>query len=347
MLPALNQIISGFVLFLRPTRDILSRDRTFCPARMPAALGKASIAVPIGSKRDSSSPPALILAHPLLCLGIAMDAPTTTRHSRWLPVIVGLLVLVVLMQLALLFQRQARTGRPYGFFAEAPRPSWLSQMKARLWPPAKAVPVAAPLTPDTVWDDFHRMEIMHAKINRMFEEASRTSELPPPSAAAVSNAEAGSSAFADPWRHMQAMRRQIDAMFATARNDNEPGAGRTGFEDGWAALAVTPGMTVRDTGDTYEISVPLPGFDKSAIHVTLHGSLLDIVAEQRRDMTGTNHTSAAWTTHSSSRFERRLLLPRAGPRPDAVRASYKDDVLRVSVPKAEAKQNDDSGVPVN
>jgi len=272
-----------------------------------------------------------------------MESQTPTRHSRWLPVIVGLLGLVVLLQVVILFERNAQPGFPYPFITEPPRVSLWDRAKARLWP-AKAVPPTAPLTPDTVWDDVHRMDHMHNQINRMFEEAFQTSEMPPPSAAAVSNAEAGSSAFPDPLRYMQAMRRQIDAMFATARND--PSAGRTGFEDGWAALAVTPSLTVRDTDDTYEVSVPLPGFDKSAIHVTLDGSVLDIVAEQRHDTTGTNFTSAAWSAHSASRFERRLLLPKAAPRAGGVRATFHDDVLRVSVPKAEPKEEDERLVPV-
>ena len=272
-----------------------------------------------------------------------MDTQTPTRHSRWLPVIVGLLGLVVLLQLALLLQRPARNEVPYRFVAEPPRASLWDRAKAHVWP-AKALPATPEITPDTVWDDVHRMEHMHNQINHMFEEAFQTSEMFPPSAAAVSNAEAGSSAFLDPLRYMQAMRRQIDVMFATARND--PAAGRTGFEDGWSALTVTPSMTVRETDDTYEVSLPLPGFDKSAIHVTLDGSVLDIVAEQRHDAAGTNFTSAAWSTHSASHFERRLLLPRAAPRPGAVKAVYRDDVLRVSVPKAQPKESDDSLVPV-
>lgn len=274
-----------------------------------------------------------------------MDSPVTTRHSRWLPVIVGLLGVVVLLQLALLFQRQARTVLPYRFFEEPRRLSLWDRAKTRLWP-ARTVPATAPITPDTVWDEVHRMDRMHNQINLMFEQAFQTSEMSPPGAAAASNAEAGSSAFPDPLQYMQAMRRQIDAMFAMAHNDSSAG-GRTGFEDGWGALTVTPGLTVHETGDTYEVSVPLPGFDKSAIHVTLDGSLLDIVAEQRHEATGTNFTSTAWATHSASRFERRLLLPKAAPRPGDVKATYRDDILRVSVPKSEPPESDNSRVPVN
>lgn len=176
----------------------------------------------------------------------------------------------------------------------------------------------------------------------MFEDAIHVPPPPTPSSTAMSNAPANNGAFLDPVRHMQYMRQQIDAMFAGVRQS--PDAWRTGFEDGWSDLAITPGLGIRDTGDTYEVTVQLPGFDRSSIQVTLDGTLLDIIAE--RHETSSGDRANATTTHMASRFERRLRLPQAVSRPDKVQATYRDDVLRVVVPKARPGEQEPGQVPV-
>lgn len=253
-----------------------------------------------------------------------------------------LLGLVVVLQAAILLRHREPEAPTSGYFDVSHHDSWWDRAKAHFLPASR--PRQEPVTPDTVWDDFRQIERMHAQINRMFEDAFHGPDSLPPGPAAASNLAAGGSAPFDPLLHMQRMRRQIDAMFNTARHD--PALSRMGFEDGWAELAVTPGLSVQDTGDAYEVTVQLPGFDKSAIRVTLDGSMLDIVAEQQHNAASTDRTDRAWTTHSASRFERRLRLPQAAPRPADVKATYRNGVLRVTVPKAQSGSADASLVPV-
>jgi HSP20 family protein len=270
-----------------------------------------------------------------------METYPPARHNRLLTAIALLLAVVVALQLAILLQRQER---PMGWAdrpAVSSAPSWWARLTHRFRPVGPSS--AAPVTPDTVWDGLHEMEHMHARINRMFEDAIHIPPAPTPSSTAVTNPPAASGAFLDPVRHMQYMRQQIDAMFAGVRQS--PDAWRTGFEDGWTDLAVTPGLGIRDTGDAYEITLQLPGFDRSSIRVTLDGSLLDIVAERHGSSSG-DRTNATWTARTASRYERRLRLPQAVTRPDHVQATYREDVLRVLVPKARADEQERGRVPV-
>lgn len=271
-----------------------------------------------------------------------MEDIQPVRHGRLLAAIALLLAIVVVLQLALFFRQQTPGAgwptRP----ATARSSSWWARLSDRFRPNAPAS--AAPVTPDTVWDELRQFEHMHARINRMFEDAIHVAPSPTPPGTAVSNTPAAGGAVLDPVRHMQYMRQQIDAMFAGVHQS--PDAWGGGFEDGWSDLAVTPGLGIRDTGDEYEITVPLPGFDRSSIRVTLEGPLLDIVAERHTASSG-DRTNATWTAQTASRFERRLRLPQAVARPDRVQATYRDEVLRIVVPKARPGEQEPGRVPVS
>lgn len=270
----------------------------------------------------------------------------TTRSTKLITAAVILFCVIVVLQLAILLQRQIgperSLARPAGV-APAARPTLVSRIRDRFFPrPAK------PVSPETVWSTSDKIAHMHEQINRMFEQTFRdASSAFPLAPAAASNAttSGGSAPFAnDPFTHINHMRRQIDAMFANARG-SAPAAG-IGFEDGWADLVVTPGLNVTDTGDVYQVTLQLPGFDKSRIRVTLDGSLLDIVAERRQDASSASQSGGTWTSRSASRFERRLRLPQADPRPGAVKATYQDDVLRITVPKTASGEAGAGQIPV-
>ncbi len=270
-----------------------------------------------------------------------MESAQSTRHGRLLAAIAILLAVIVLLQLAILVQRQAPGPGWHHRPSASQGRSWWVRLTDRF---RSASPAAtAPVTPDTVWDELHQIEHMHARINRMFEDALHVAPSPAPSEATASNVPAANSAFLDPIRHMQYMRQQIDAMFAGVAPS--PDAWSMGFEDGWSDLAITPGLGIRDTGDAYEVTVQLPGFDRSSLRVALDGTLLDIVAERHEDASG-DRAHDAWRGRTTSRFERRLRLPRADPRPDNVKATYQDDVLRVVVPKTRPGEQDPGRVPV-
>jgi HSP20 family protein len=178
------------------------------------------------------------------------------------------------------------------------------------------------------------MERMHSQINRMFEQAFRDSFGLPLAPAAASNATTSGGSAPPSLHHIDRMRQQIDAMFASAMSDFEGHAAR--FEDGWSDLAVTPNLSVRDQGAGYEVALQIPGIDKSDIHLSMDGSILDIVVAFDTHRSGQGASGQGnWQTHQAGRFERRLKLPGATTRHEDVKAVYDGGVLRITVPKTQ------------
>lgn len=138
----------------------------------------------------------------------------------------------------------------------------------------------------------------------------------------------------NPAAQMAQMREMIDSM--------------TAFEEGWSDLSITPSLGLRDAESAYEITLQLPGIDKSGIQVTMDGTVLNIIVEY-----SAQHASAVpaggtnWLTHQAGRFERKLRLPSATSRPGAISATLKNGVLCIRVPKATGNDTAVGRIDVN
>jgi HSP20 family molecular chaperone IbpA len=225
---------------------------------------------------------------------------TSPRTPRLLTAVLVLLCLVVLLQLGLLLQRHLNRTHP--------------------------TPVKPPAAP--VWSPTDEMESLHARINRMFDQTFRFPSAeradPPGGDSAVASSE-------DPFTHMRRMQRQIDALFAGAMNDL--GNQSPGFDEGWTRLEITPGFSIRDTGNSYVITVHLPGVDKSDIHISMTDSVLGLIANQT-------------TRTATRRFERHLRLPGAAGNQEDIQAVYDHNVLHITVPKTEPVASEPKSIPV-
>ena len=105
----------------------------------------------------------------------------------------------------------------------------------------------------------------------------------------------------------------------------------------WAALS--PAVDVEETPEAYVFRADLPGMASKDVKVTVHGDTVTLRAERKRE-----EKKSDSALHRIERaygvFERsfKLSLP---VRSDQVKASYRDGVLEVIVPKAdEAKPRD-------
>jgi HSP20 family protein len=98
---------------------------------------------------------------------------------------------------------------------------------------------------------------------------------------------------------------------------------------GWA-----PALDVQEDKDAYTVRVELPGLKREDIEVHLQEDALVISGERRHE-----EPKEGTEVHRSERFygkfSRALTFP-TGVNGDKVTASYKDGVLTVTVPKAEA-----------
>ena len=102
----------------------------------------------------------------------------------------------------------------------------------------------------------------------------------------------------------------------------------SGLFSGWS-----PALDVFDDKDDLVVKVELPGMKKDEIGLTLHDGVLTISGERKME-----HERKEGETFRSERyfgkFQRSITLPAAV---DArkVKASYKDGVLSIDLPKAE------------
>ncbi|MEI6149657.1 MAG: Hsp20/alpha crystallin family protein [bacterium] len=243
--------------------------------------------------------------------------------------VVILLGVVITLQLGLLLHRQVHTSSPDARVIRSARPSPTVVEKVRSWFSPRRL--HRDDAPDAVWDPAAQMAQMHAQINLMMDQTFRDAFAVPLSPAARSNAAAEVDGEAMHWNRIDQMRRQIDSLFASmGAFENR----RSGFEEGWSELSITPSLAIRDTESTYEITLQLPGVDKSDIQVTMDGTVLGITLEFNQQHVSHELTGGIGLTQQTGRFERRMRLPSATSQHDAIKATFENGVLRISVPKA-------------
>jgi HSP20 family protein len=102
----------------------------------------------------------------------------------------------------------------------------------------------------------------------------------------------------------------------------------SGLFSGWS-----PALDVHDDKDNFIVTCELPGMKKEEIDISLHDGVLTISGERKQE-----HETGKGDTFRSERyfgkFQRSVTLP-ASVDGGKVKASYKDGILRVELPKAE------------
>lgn len=127
-------------------------------------------------------------------------------------------------------------------------------------------------------------------------------------------AESASSAFAP-------IQREFDRLFDQLGSD-------------WAALAEVksaPRMDIRDTKDSLEISVELPGLTRDDVNVSVEDEVLTISGEKQTEKE-TEEEDYRLSERTYGAFSRSVALPRSV---DAakIKATMKDGVLKLTAPK--------------
>jgi len=251
---------------------------------------------------------------------MSTEALKQKMTPRLLTVAIVLLALVAIFQLAILLQRQL--SRP---FKTSPTP-----------PPR-----------DIAWNPEDEISAMHARINQMFNQAFTAPFFAHPPATSVSPRIAVGQAGSfqgDPFAHLRLMQQRIDALFANTISSRPPSSG---FDEGWARLEITPGFNVRDSGDSYDITVQLPGVNKSDIHIQWDPPVLALTVEQNLEQKSQGRDGSLRQSQRTSRFERHLRLPGAASRQDAIKASFSNEVLRIMVPKEVQPETPAQSIPIH
>ena len=92
-----------------------------------------------------------------------------------------------------------------------------------------------------------------------------------------------------------------------------------------------PAVNVYQDKDQFTVVVELPGFKKEEIEISLHDDTLTVSGERKREESSAQEFL---TERFYGNFQRSLTLPTAVDA-EKVKASYKDGLLQVVLPKAE------------
>jgi HSP20 family protein len=101
----------------------------------------------------------------------------------------------------------------------------------------------------------------------------------------------------------------------------------SGLFSGWS-----PALDVHDDKDNFVVTVELPGMKKEEIDISLHGGVLNISGERKHEK-DVEEGATFRSERYFGKFQRSVTLP-AGVDSGKVRASYKDGVLTVNLPKS-------------
>jgi HSP20 family protein len=107
-----------------------------------------------------------------------------------------------------------------------------------------------------------------------------------------------------------------------------------GFQFGRSfATGPVPAIEMVETEKEYKVTAELPGLSSADIEITLLGDMLSISGE-KKEQREEKKEGFMLSERSYGSFERRIKLP-DGADPGKVKASFKDGLLTVTVPKDE------------
>lgn len=124
---------------------------------------------------------------------------------------------------------------------------------------------------------------------------------------------------------LSSLRDEIDRLFEAPLAEFARGSR---LLSGW-----TPAMDVFEQKDNVVVRAELPGMKREDIEVSLHDNTLSISGERKFEESNKDH-EVYRSERFFGRFQRSVSLPTLVSG-DKVKASYKDGVLTVTLPKAE------------
>ena len=128
----------------------------------------------------------------------------------------------------------------------------------------------------------------------------------------------------EPFRNLADIQGEVNRLFDTFTGRGTAGpAGRT-----WA-----PAVDMWETKDDLVLSVELPGVREKEVSVSITGDLLSVKGQRRWEREAKDE-NVLHVERMYGAFERLVQLPFA-VQSDKVRATYRDGLLEITLPKAE------------
>lgn len=143
----------------------------------------------------------------------------------------------------------------------------------------------------------------------------------------------------DVWRPFESLRKEVDRLFEDFGGSpwGRPFRSLAPLTQGFPKPITSPAVDVIETDKAYEIAAELPGLDEKNIEVNVANGGLTIRGEKKEEREETKKDYYVSERRYGS-FERHFRLPE-GVDADKIEATFKNGVLRVTLPKtAEAQQ---------
>jgi HSP20 family protein len=132
----------------------------------------------------------------------------------------------------------------------------------------------------------------------------------------------------DPWGEMVSLRDAMDRLVSESFI-------RPAGEGGRASSPSTLAVDVREEGDNYIITAPMPGVSPDNVEITVLGDTVRIRGERREErQEGGDNQRWLMREQRYGFFERAVRLP-APLKADAAQAEFRDGILMLSLPKSE------------
>ena len=142
------------------------------------------------------------------------------------------------------------------------------------------------------------------------------------------------------WRPFEVLRKEVDRLFEDFGEDlwRRPIRSLAAFERAWPRkFAATPAVDVAESDKAYEITAELPGMDEKNIEVNVaHGGLT--IKGEKKEEKEEKKKDYYLSERRYGSYARYFDLPE-GVNADKIEATFKNGVLKVTVPKtAEAQK---------
>lgn len=127
------------------------------------------------------------------------------------------------------------------------------------------------------------------------------------------------------------LRNRFDRVFNQMLQDawgNQPAA------EGFSGKAWTPAVDIKETDDTLQFGVELPGLAKENVEITVENNVLTIAGERKFEKEAKGE-SYHRLERSYGAFSRSFTLP-TGVRTEKIDATFDQGILTIKLPKEEA-----------
>jgi HSP20 family protein len=132
----------------------------------------------------------------------------------------------------------------------------------------------------------------------------------------------------DPWTTLPTLQDRINRLFDDAFPTRTPSR-----EDEMSLLDWRPTVDTYEEGDNIVIKAELPGVKKEDVSIDVKDNVLTLKGERKHDE-NIREENYYRRECAYGKFQRAFTLPDAVD-PNKIEASYKDGVLKVTVPKTE------------